>query len=65
MSKLSLRLDAANVENVKLRETVRDYERIEKVLGREQTEAILQRAKAMESLDKPKTVPRKKTGVER
>jgi hypothetical protein len=62
---LSAKPDAVNTENGKLRETARNYGRIETVLGREQSEAILQKAIAAEPLDKPKAVPRRKTEIER
>jgi septal ring factor EnvC (AmiA/AmiB activator) len=63
VSTLSARLDATNDENSKLRETACDYGRIRTVLGHEQTEAILQKAK--ESLNRPKVIARRKIEYER
>lgn len=47
------RIDTIKRENIELVETVKDYRRVRKVLGDEQTDNIITRAKAEEQIKKP------------
>jgi hypothetical protein len=62
---LSVHLDAANDENGKLRNIACDFGLFRNALGHEQTDTILQGAKAAELPDKAKSATRRKIERER